>query len=162
MQKNYGELMMHKTDKLRIEDALLPAIMCSIMKIRDGESSEKESAFANVYPILRAQIYENINTPKLMRRLDRITGDCMKYFADNKFRTSKSFITTTIWGLILYRKRAVWVDKKSDIYRIWRDFYYTVRDDGIAHIDGFQKLYDSAVGHISSLHGVVIKEGYFR
>lgn len=152
---------MYKPDKLRVEDALLPAVMLCIMQLKDGDTPLEESPFANVYPILRAVVDKNITNRKLLRRLQKVTEVCMQYFGDNKFKTSKSFITVTIWGLILYRKRAVEAERGSEFYIIWRDFYYTVRDDGMDYIEGFQKLYDSAVSHIDKIHKAVTKEGYF-
>jgi hypothetical protein len=152
---------MCKIDRHRIEDALLPALMISIMKLRDGDCKEEESPFYNVYPILKAVVFENACDAKLIRRLDRLVNLCNSYLAREKITTQKAFIIVTRLGMLLYYHNAVDVKKGSDLYRIWREFYYTVRDDGVQYIDGIQKLYDSALGHVPRLLKLLQDEGYY-
>lgn len=152
---------MSKIDRHRIEDALLPALMIGVMKVRDGGCDEEESPFSNIYPILRAVIFENVTDNKLIRRLNRVAKLCDDYFEDEKIKSQKAFIIVTRLGMYLYRRGALDVSPQSDLYRIWREFYDTIRHDGVIHVDGIQKLYDSALGHVPRLLKLLQEEGYY-
>jgi len=132
------------------------------MEIHQMRLSGSEKPFEAHVRVTKRYIKEQLGCDrKLERRLNRVGNRCADYFASQKYDTRKAFITITYWGLLLYRNRGVVVERKGDIYQLWREFYKTIVHDGIRMVPNFQSIFDSAVKQVGKVHLIAQEEGYF-
>ena len=150
----------YKNDKMRIEDALIPALLERLMLTHlTWLPDEYKDTYDIALSLLRPEIEREINgNVKLGKRLHRILNLIREYFDKQDWGIPKSHMVVSILGDILHCEQMVILGKGTqqvikDISELIVENYY---DDEIKKQD------ESAIKQAPKLLKFIQQHGYFN
>lgn len=155
------------TDKDRIQDAIIPALIEGVCSAVIKEKPEWESIYAGLYGNCKsfiAQCFYGLERKKqlqLDRRLARIVNKVVTYAQQNKINCRKMILITTEWARSLIEQDAIIIPPESNM---WMELDALTKEitEAYDEIEGFDKIDASALKHVSKIHALTLEEGYFR
>lgn len=148
---------MYKKDLHRIEDAIIPFILESLMLSHIRELPERENGYKEALKLLSVDIAENLNTQKLLKRASKIENKVLKYWQDNGQEIRKAYMVMSYLSSLLDEHEVVALSAGTkevllDINNIIRKAY---KDEGIVKQDL------SAEKQMPKVLRILQKEGLF-
>ncbi len=150
----------YKPDKLRIEDAIIPALLEELMLSHIEQLPEKDpTIYDKAFALLLPDIHKEMNGDmKLYKRLHRLKVVVIRYLAQQKWTIPKSYMAISALADLLYQKDAVDLGEGvkevvSDISEIILDNY---QDEDIKQQD------ESALKQAPKLLKIIQQQGYFN
>ena len=149
----------YKPDKLRIEDALIPALLEELMQshieqLPDKDPTTYDKAFALLLPDIHKEMGGN---PKLYNRLNRIKKYVIDGMAKQKWTIPKSYMAVSALADILHVNNLAQLGEGtkevvSDISQIIVEHY---NDESIKQQD------ESALRQAPKLLKIIQQQGYY-
>lgn len=155
------------TDRQRIENALIPALLegVAICHIKaDGEVKEQYKQMLDITKEAFADCFKDLPIEKRMqlyRRIDRIYNKIILYIRKEKFDTRKMFLMITEWVKLLLDYELLIIPDSTPFAELLKDLDDIV-SRGHEAVDNFDKINASAINHVLSIHEIANKEGYFK
>lgn len=154
---------MYKSDKMRVEDAIIPSLLEAflLMQLKYMKESEKH-IFDKALEMLRKDILAEIgdNNPKLSKRLRRLEGIIIDHCVSNGWATNKAIMLIShlasaleeAGALILGEStRQVLIDINDTIVKGYDD----------KELQGIKAVDISAAKQAPKILGLMKKAGYF-
>lgn len=154
--------MTYASDKQLIEDAIIPALLATLLKMHFNNTNNQE--INEALQICQEEVEKSFSTrdPKrrarLYSRIDRFVRKVGSYMCKNKFCTRKYLLAVTGWATSLVEAGGIIIS--DDIYQVL-DTLGDVIKQGYETIEDFDKIDASALNHVSLLHKLAQDEGYF-
>jgi|11_taG_2_1085331.scaffolds.fasta_scaffold04334_9 hypothetical protein len=83
---------MYKKDLYRIEDNIIPFVLEGLLMSQIKQEPKFEEPYKKALSILRESYIQDLNTPKLLRRAERIERKLLKFWSDNNCIIRKSIM----------------------------------------------------------------------
>ncbi len=154
------------TDRNRIEDAIIPALLESIALAHIKADPKCTDAYEAMLEIVREAVGECFNgldtkrRLQLYRRLDRLANKIIMYFKKESFDTRKMFLTISAWIAALIEAGGVVFPEGSKMWGLLEDMGDIIQR-GYKEIEDFDRIDRSALKHTNKIHSIAVNEGYF-
>ncbi len=159
MLRNYGMKATYKNDKMRVEDALIPALLEELMtshieQLPDRSPNVYDKAFALLLPDISKEMNGN---PKLYKRLNRLKKKVIDDMTKQKWTIPKSYMAVTALADILHLNGLAELGEGTkevvqDISEIVVEHY---NDEAIKNQD------ESALKQAPKLLKIIQQQGYY-
>lgn len=151
--------MKYKNDKMRVEDALIPALLEELMtshieQLPDRNPKVYDKAFALLLPDIHKEMNGNL---KLYNRLNRLKKHVIDGMARQKWTIPKSYMAVSALADILHQNNLVELGEgtKEVVQDISQIILESYDDDDIKNQD------ESALKQAPKLLKVIQQQGYY-
>lgn len=149
--------MMYKSDKQRIEDAIIPYLFGSLIQAHVAANPKVKKHFAQKLWLLRRGVNVNANTEKLNNRLFRLNRKISNHFHKNKCEIRKAYMILSYIANSLMEQRAVVLGKGAK--KVIRSMDKEIAA-GCVDID-VRRQDESAAKQAPKVMKLILDEGYF-
>lgn len=151
------------TDIERIEDAIIPALLSCLLRTHI-KINKQDKMLIEALRLCENSVHMSFykrdpkNKVKLYKNLDKFVEKVGIYVCKEKFCTRKFLLAITGWANSLMEANSVIISEQTYIVL---EALAKVINEGYETIENFDKIDNSALNHITNLHKLAQKEGYF-
>ena len=148
---------MYKSDRQRVEDAIIPYVLGSLMLAQVKEQPHYKAHFAHQLWMLKRGVAANANSEKVNKRLYRINRKIANHFHSNGYEIRKAYMIISYIAKSLMEQRAVVLSKgtKKVVRMMHKEIAKGCVDDDIKRQD------ISAAKQAPKVMQLILEEGYF-
>jgi len=147
----------YKSDKIRVEDALIPCVLEALMLSHLEQVSIESDSYDKAFELLRPDIATEVKEPKVMRRLNKLKDKVITFFTDQKCEVRKAYMIISALASTLHEKEAVSLGEGT------KEVIIDIDDIIMQHYDDedIKRQDESAMKQVPKLLKVIQQEGYF-
>lgn len=148
---------MYKKDLHRIEDSIIPLILEGLLMSQIKQAPEFEKAYQRALTILRNSYVEDLNTPQLLKRAERIERKLLKFWNENDYIIRKSIMVLSYLAAALEKQNAF--SLKPEIKTLFQEINTIITD--AYNDENVLKQDQSAAKQVPKALSILQKEGLF-
>ena len=152
-----GLINMYKKDLHRIEDSIIPFILEGLLLSQIKQAPEFKEPYEKPLNILRKAYQVDLNTPKLLKRAERIEKKLLKYWNENGYVIRKSIMQLSYLVAQLKKEDALILD--CNVEKLFKEINDIIKN---AYNDAdILKQDKSAIKHVPKALKILQNEGLF-
>jgi hypothetical protein len=148
---------MYKKDLHRIEDSIVSFILEGLLLSQIKQAPEFEEICEKHLNVLRKAYHVDLNTPKLLKRAERIEKKLLKYWNKNGYVIRKSIMQLSYLVAQLKKEDALILD--CNVEKLFKEINKEIKK--LYKNGGILKQDKSAIKHVPKALKILQNEGLF-